>query len=451
MLLLLLTMASAAVLVATAASSQAQDREQSGAARVDVLHVEGPITPVVASYLARGLADAQSEGVDLIVIQLDTPGGSVQVTEELMKDMAASDVPIAVWVGPSGAMAGSVGTFITLAAHVAAMAPGTTIGAASPIGPQGGELPETIKSKLQNMLVTMVRSLTKRRGPQAQDWAESTVTHAVADDAESARQLDVIDLIVRDIPDLLRAISSPFAFRMNDKAVTLEVANAIVRDVEMSAAEKILHKIASPDLAYILLALGLLGIVFEFSSPGFGFAGVVGAICLLFGVYAMGVLPANYTGVAMIALAFALFVADAKLGTSGLLAMGGVVAMVAGGMLLFDSPIYAVSQPVLWTTALSCGAFFAFAAGAVFRSQRRRPTTGREGLVGARGVVRTPLTPEGLVVVQGETWRATADDGPFDAGASVVVSAVEGLRVRVRAAGVHTTDEHATDSAESET
>jgi len=431
LLTLLLTAA-----VATSAfppSARGQEDVARSGPRVDVLHVEGAITPVVATYLERGLTDAQASGVDLVVIRLDTPGGSVQVTEGLMKEMAASDVPIAVWVGPSGAKAASAGTFITLAAHVAAMAPGTSIGAASPVGPQGGDLPETIKSKMTSMLVTTMRALAKRRGRDAQNWVESAIVDARSDDAATVKELGVIDLIARDIPDLLRQITAPYEIRLRDRRVYVELVDAQVRDVEMGAVEKILHTISDPSVAYLLLALGMLGLFFEFANPGFGLAGVVGAICLLFGSYALGVLPANYAGVALIVVAFALFFADAKLGTSGLLAMGGIVAMAAGGMLLFDSPIFAVSPVVIWTTSIACGLFFAFVAGAAFRAQRLKPATGSEAMVGAQGLARSRLSPDGLVVVWGETWRATAEDGPLDKGAAVEVTEVEGLRVRVRA------------------
>ena len=412
----------------------AQEQREEGRPRVDVLHVEGAITPVVASYLERGLTDADERGVDVIVIRLDTPGGSVSVTDGIMKRMLASETPIVVWVGPRGAMAASAGTFITLAAHVAAMSPGTSIGAASPIGSEGQEIGETAKAKIVNTLVTQMRNLAERRGVQAQDWAEDAVRNARSSSEQEVLDLRVIDLVAADIENLLSQLDGR-AVTIQDKPVALKTFGAEVRDVEMSAVESLLHTIASPNIAVILMSLGMMGLVYEFANPGFGLGGVVGGICLLLGVYAMGVLPANYAGLALFVLAFALFFADAKLGTGGLIALGGVVSMVAGGLILFDSPIYEVSQPLIWSIAISCGAFFAFAASAVMRVREKPVTTGSEALIGATGIARTALAPEGPVMVRGETWRATVEGNEHvAAGEAVEVIAVEGLRLRVRAA-----------------
>lgn len=403
--------------------------------RVDVLHVEGAITPVVAAYIERALEDAQDEGVGLVVIRLDTPGGSVAVTDGIVKRMLTSDVPIVVWVGPRGAMAASAGTFITLAAHRAAMAPGTSIGAASPIAGQGQEMTDTQRAKIENTLVSQVRNMAERRGIQAQDWAEDAVREAASATQQEALDLGVIDFVAANLDDLLSQLHGR-PLTVAERAVQLDTYGAEVRHVEMSGLESLLHALASPNVAYILLSLGMMGLVYEFASPGFGFGGVVGSICLLLGVYALGVLPANYAGVALLLLAFALFFADAKLGTGGLIALGGVVSMIIGGMILFDAPELRVSPGVLWPSALACGAFFAFAASRVLAINKKRATTGREGLVGATGTARGDLAPEGMVVVRGETWRATAEGGDVAAGRAVEVVAVEGLRLRVRAAPV---------------
>ncbi len=419
------------------AAAQAQDAARDGGRaavpRVDLLHVDGPITSVVAGYVERSLDDAEEDGTDVVVIRLDTPGGGVAITEEIMKRMLASKIPVVVWIGPEGAMAGSAGTFITLAAHLAAMAPGTSIGAASPIGPQGEELGETARAKMMNTLVTQMRNLAKRRGPQAMDWAEDAIRDARSSTDEEVLELRVIDLLARDVDDLLSQLDGRAAI-VGGAPVALHTLGAVVREVRMSRAESLLVALASPNVAYILMTLGMMGLVYEFASPGFGLGGVVGSICLLLGVYVLGILPANYAGVGLMLLAFALFFADAKLGTGGLIAMGGVVSMVIGGMILFDSPIFAISPAVLWTTALACGAFFAFAASAVLRSQGLKATTGREGLVGAMGRVVSRLAPEGTVRVQGETWKASAADGPYEPGAEIEVTAVQGLQLEVRAA-----------------
>jgi len=322
---------------------------------------------------------------------------------------------------------------VTLAAHVAAMAPGTSIGAASPVGPEGQDLPDTMRSKAESIMVTQIRNLAARRGEQAQDWAEDAVLRAVSASPEEALSHNVVDLIAASLEDLLSQLHGR-PLTVGDRAVVLDTYGAEVRDVEMSALESFFGALASPNVAYILMTLGMMGLVYEFASPGFGFGGVVGSICLLLGVYSLGMLPANYAGVALLLLAFALFFADAKLGTGGLIALGGVVSMVVGGMILFDAPELSVSPAILWPTALACGAFFAFAASRVLAINRKRATTGREGLVGATGSARGTLAPDGIVLVWGETWRATAEGGDVAAGQAVEVVAVEGLRLRVRAA-----------------
>ena len=426
---LLFALLAIAGVLARAQSDDSDDRRS-----VHVLHFEGAVTPVVASYLADALDAAEAAGAELAVIRLDTPGGSVEVTDDITRRMQSSEIPVVVWVGPRGAMAASAGTFVTLAGHVAAMAPGTSIGAASPVGQQGEDLPETARSKTVNMLVTRVRNLAERRGIQAQDWAESAVRDAISATAEEAQRLNVVDLLAADLDDLLRQLDGR-PVNVGSRTVALRTTGAEIVDVPMGAVDRVLHTLASPNLAYILMTLGMMGLIYEFSNPGFGLGGVVGGICLLLGVYALGVLPATYTGVALMLLAFALFFAGVELGTNGLIAMGGVVALIAGGVLLFDAPEVAVSPSVLVTVAACCGAFFLFAARMALRAQRRTATTGREGLVGAVGIARTGLEPEGIVVVWGENWRATAAGGTVAKGAAIEVEAVDGLRVRVRAAG----------------
>jgi membrane-bound serine protease (ClpP class) len=406
---------------------------QDDAPRAHVLHVEGPITAVVAQYVERGVSEADEEGAELLIVRLDTPGGSVDITDGILREMDTSPIPVVVWIGPRGAMAGSAGTFIALGAHLAAMAPGTTIGAASPVGPQGEDIPDTMKAKVENMLVKRVENLAQRRGEQAVAWARDAVLDARVSNEQEALDLRVVDFVATDLEDLLLQLDGR-AVQVRNVAVGISTAGMVLEDVPMSVVERGLHVIGNPSIAWILLSLGMAGLIYEFTIPGFGFSGVVGGICLILGLWAMGTLPVNYAGVALLLVAFALFVADVKVGASGLLAMGGVVALVLSGMLLFNSPLYSVSKTVVVTTALLIGAFFVFAGRMVIAIREKQVTTGSEGLIGARGEVREDLDPEGLVSVWGEVWRARAEGEPIPRGESVEVLEVNNLRLRVRRA-----------------
>lgn len=400
--------------------------------RIGVLNVKGPITPVVLSYLNRGLGYAQDGNVSLLVIQLDTPGGSVEIMKSLTDEMIRSPVPIVVWVGPEGARAASAGTFVVLAAHVAAMAPGTTIGAASVVSMQGEELDETSKAKITNDLTARIRNFTQRRGPQAQEWAERTVTEAIAATADEVYKLGVIDYIAPTIPDLLRQMDG-MTVRVAGQDVVLRTADVPVETLPMTLPEQFLHLITDPNIAFILLTLGLNGILFELSSPGGFAAGIIGGICLVLGLYALGVLSVNWTGILFIILAFILFIVDIKAATHGVLTVGGVASFVFGALILFSSPIYAVSRALVFSVALATGAFFAFAVSKALLAQKRQPSTGREALIGKRAVVRAPLEPEGLVLLAGELWKARAAEGTIGRGETVEVIGLEGFTVIVRA------------------
>ncbi len=397
-----------------------------------VLNVKGPITPVVLSYLNRGLEYAQNGNASLIVIQLDTPGGSVEIMKSLTDEMIRSYVPIAVWVGPEGARAASAGTFVTLAAHVAAMAPGTTIGAASVVSMQGEELDETSKAKITNDLTARIRNFTQRRGPQAQEWAERTVTEAIAATADEVYQLGVIDFVAPTIPDLLRQMDG-MTVRVAGQDMVLRTADLPVENVPMTLPEQLLHLITDPNIAFILLTLGLNGLLFELSSPGGFAAGIIGGICLVLALYALGVLSVNWTGILFIILAFVLFIADIKATAHGVLTVGGIASFVFGALILFSSPIYTISRALVFSVALGTGAFFAFAVSKALLAQKRRPSTGREALIGRRAVVRVPLEPEGMVMLAGELWMARAEQGTIDRGETVEVVGLDGFTVIVRA------------------
>jgi membrane-bound serine protease (ClpP class) len=400
------------------------------ATHVDVLEIEGPVTPIMISYIERGIRTAEDDGAQALVIVLDTPGGQVDLMNEVVQAILRSRVPVMVYVYPSGAYAASAGTLITLAGHIAAMAPGTTIGAASPVGSQGEDLGETLETKLKEDLKAQARALADRRGEEAVAWAESAVEEAKAATAHEALEMGVIDFVASDLSDLLQQ-ADRFQVTIQGQEVVLETAGARIEELPMTFVEQVLHTITNPTIAFILLTIGVNAILFELSSPGGYAGGIVGGICLLLAFYALGVLPVNYTGLIFIALAFVLFVVDLKAPTHGVLTVGGVVSLVAGALLLFNSPLYRVSLSAVVAVAVVTGLFFAFALAKVIQSRRRPAVTGREGLVGRVGVARTRLDPEGTVLVQGELWRSTAIDGPIERDERVNVVAVEGFTLRV--------------------
>ena len=424
---ILLILGILAVVLGGAASARAQG------SRADLLEVKGPVTPMVASYIRRGIREAESDGAVCLIVQLDTPGGSVGVMAEIVQAIANARVPVVVYVAPSGAMAASAGTFVVLSGHVAAMAPGTTIGAAHPVGAQGEDLSETMKEKEVNALAAQVRALAQRRGEKALNWVERAVRESVSATANEALELGVIDVIADDTEDLLAKLDG-MTLSVANAEVTLHTREAFIRPIAMTPVEGFFHAVSDPTIAYILLIVGINALILEFSSPGGFMAGVIGVICLLLGLYALGTLSVNYTGLLLIGLAFALFIAEALTPTTGALAAAGVGALVLGSMLLFDSPYLAVSRGVIAGVALATGGFFLFAVSAIVRARRRCVATGREALVGRKARVRRALNPEGTIFLEGELWSAVAEDGPIARGEEVEVLALEGFRLRVRRA-----------------
>jgi membrane-bound serine protease (ClpP class) len=401
------------------------------ARHVDVLTIEGPVTPIMISYIQRGIETAEREGAEALIIQLDTPGGQIDLMSDVVQSLLRADVPVAVYVYPPGAYAASAGTLITLGAHIAAMAPGTTIGAASPVGSQGEDLGETLETKVKEDLKAQSRALAQRRGEDAVAWAESAVEEAKAATAREALELGVIDFVAIDLDDLLAQMDG-FEVTVNQRDVVLETAGAAIREQPMTVVEQFLHIITNPTIAFILLTLGINALLFELSSPGGYVAGIVGTICLLMAFYALGVLPVNYTGLILIALAFVLFVVDIKAPTHGALTVGGIVALVAGALILFNSPLYRISLGAIVAVAAVTGLFFAFAIGKAVQAQRRQAVTGREGLVGQLAETRTSLDREGTVFLKGELWDAVAIDEPIARGECVEVVAVDGFRLQVK-------------------
>jgi membrane-bound serine protease (ClpP class) len=408
-------------------------RDADVARHVDVLEIEGAVTPIMISYFQRGIQTAESDGAEALIIKLNTPGGQIDLMNEIVQAILLADVPVVVYVYPPGAYAASAGTLITLGAHVAAMAPGTTIGAASPVGSQGEDLGETLETKVKEDLKAQARALAQRRGEEAVAWAESAIEEAKAATAAEALEMGVIDFVAFTLEDLLEQMDG-FEVEVKLREVTLQTAGATVQEVPMTFVEQFLHIITNPTIAFILLTIGLNAILFELSSPGGYAAGIVGAICLLLAFYSLGVLPVNYTGLIFVALAFVLFVVDVKAPTHGVLTVGGIASLVAGALLLFNSPLYRVSLSAVIALAVVTGLFFAFAIAKVAQAQRRPAVTGREGLIGQVAQARTILDPSGTVLIKGELWDATAQDGPIAAGESVEIVGVDGFHLQVRRA-----------------
>lgn len=400
---------------------------------VKLAQFKGPVTPVLASYIERAIADAEATGAAALVIELDTPGGSVDITKALTQRMTSAQVPIIVYVAPRGAHAGSAGTFITLAGHLAAMAPGSSIGAASPVGSEGADLPDTLKAKAVNILVADIKNLAARRGEEAVAWAEKAVSEAAAATADEALALGVIDVVAADVPDLLRQLDGR-TVQIAGEEITLRLSDLPVQDVPLSFLESFLNQLTNPALAAILLTIGLNAILFELSNPGGYVAGLIGVVCLLLAFYALGTLNANWAGLGFIALAFVLFVLDLKAPTHGALTLGGIVSFVFGAFMLFNNSDVNVPWAPIIASALATAAFFVFAISKALAAQRRRPTTGMEGMIGAVAEVRQPLDPTGMVLASGELWRAESQSGPIAAGERVIVTGQRGFVLRVKKA-----------------
>jgi len=402
-----------------------------GASVVSVIRIEGPIGPVAAEYLQTNLSQAEVDEAQCLIVELDTPGGLDASMRLMVKSILNASIPVVVYVCPSGARAASAGMMITLAAHVAAMAPGTNIGAAHPVTMGGKKLSEEMQKKLENDAAAYVRSIAARRGRNAK-WAERAVRESVSATAQEALKLGVIDLIALDLGDLLRKLDGRKVVTVGGER-TLRTRGAQVRRYALGMRGRILSALSNPNVVYLLLMLGMAGLYFELAHPGAILPGVVGAICLILAFYSLQTLPVNYAGVLLIILGVVLLIAEAKVAGYGLLGVGGVISMLLGSLMLFSSPLpwMRLSWKVVVPTVVLTGGLLFLSAGLVFRAQRRRPLTGVEGLVGEEGVAITDLQPEGKVLVHGEYWNARAET-PVRRGGRVKVVQVGGrFRLRV--------------------
>jgi membrane-bound serine protease (ClpP class) len=427
----------AAAVLALALLFLAPSRAQEGG-RALLLEIDGAIGPGSADYLADGLEHAAETGAAIAVVRLDTPGGLDSATRGMVQAILASPVPVAVWVGPAGARAASAGAFLLTAAHVAAMAPGTATGAATPVqlGGGGGEDgPSTLERKATEDAAAYIRGLTETRGRDP-DWAELAVREAASASAAEALELGAIDLVADDPRDLLRRIDGRVVALPAGPA-RLETAAVPVERFEPTWRHRLLSFLADPNVAYLLLLVGVYGLIFEFTAPGFGVGGLVAVLALPLGLYAMNLLPVDGAGLALAGLGLALLVAEAFVPSFGLLGAAGLAAFVLGSAILFDAralpadlPDFALSPWVVGVSALLTAAFLLVVVRAAWRAQGRPVATGGRGMLGASGVVVGWSGAEGVVRVHGERWAATADR-PLPEGAAVRVRGRRGLRLEV--------------------
>ncbi len=409
--------------------------DESAAKRiVAVATYEGVINPVAAEYLSEVIARASEDRAEVLIIRLDTPGGLDTSMRIIIKAMSASEVPLIVYVAPVGARAASAGVFITLSAHIAAMAPGTNIGAAHPVAMGGGEMDKEMKKKVENDAAAYIKSIAEKHGRNVK-WAEEAVRQSVSATETEAVKLKIIDLVAEDLPALLAAVDGKTVETMGGKRV-LRTKSAELKPLPMSGRLKALNALSDPNIAYILMLLGIYGLIFELSNPGAILPGVVGAICLILAFYSFQTLPINYAGLLLILLAVILFIAEIKVPSYGLLTVGGVVSMVLGSLLLIktDMPFLRISWWVILPTALTTALFFVLVMGMAWRMHHRRPVTGLEAFIGATGVTRTAINRTGRVMVRGELWEAMSPEA-IPEGEAVEVTAVEGLKLHVKRAG----------------
>jgi len=396
---------------------------------VNIITIDGVIGPVSSRIIVDAIKASVKDGAEALIIELNTPGGLDESMRIIIKEILNSDVPIVVYVSPSGSRAASAGVFITLAAHIAAMAPGTNIGAAHPVS-LGGQIDSTMVEKITKDAVAYVKSIAAKRGRNIQ-WAEQSVRKSESIPEYEALKLKVIDLVAKNIGELLD--------KCDGKKVSLPVGEKVlntkgieIRTIKISWRDKLLAIIANPTIAYVLLNLGMLGIFFELSNPGSILPGVVGAICLILAFFAFQSLPINLAGLLLILLALLLFILEVKVPSHGALTIGGVISMLIGSFMLINSPspYMKISVLVILVTVLSVALFFIFAVGLGLKAQRRKPTTGDKGLLGDIGLARSRIDPDGYVFIQGELWKAYSDT-PIEQGQKVKVVAVENLTLKV--------------------
>jgi membrane-bound serine protease (ClpP class) len=400
-----------------------------GSGRVLVVQLEGPVSPVTAEALVAAVDRAERQGYRALVIEIDTPGGLESSMRDMVKRMLASKVPILTWVTPGGARAASAGVFVTMAGDVAAMSPGTNIGAATPINLQG-PMDSTLARKATNDAAAFARTVAAQRG-RSIAWAEKAVRSAVAASETEAVDLGVVDFIASTLPELL-AKAEGRTWRRGDERHLLRVRGLPVDRLEPGFRQRLLAILAEPSVAYILLMLGFYGLLFELQNPGAILPGVVGGICLILAFFALSTLSVNYAGIALLLLAVVFFIAEIKVASHGMLAAGGIISMVLGSIILFRGEGSRLPWTVIGGATLATAAFFLLVVGAGLRAQRLAVRTGSAGLRGRRATVIERLSPTGMVRIDGELWRASSAEGTVDVGSDVEITGNEGLTLKVR-------------------
>lgn len=419
-------------LMAVGLSVLAQPKDSS-APHVDLIVIDGSINPAVDDFIRESIGRAKSNGARALIIQLDTPGGLLSSTRTIVKEMLSAQVPIMVHVAPSGAGAGSAGVFITMAAHIAAMAPATNIGAAHPVAGGGQEVKGVMGEKIENFTASFSETIAQKRGRNT-EWAIEAVRRSVSITETDALKKKVIDIIAKDIDDLLRQADGR-KVDLDGRITTLSVKGANVVRHDMSLKQKIVNAIADPNIAYMLLMAGILGLYMEFSNPGVMFPGVTGAICLVMALISLQLLSFNYAGLILIVLGIALLIGEAFMPSFGILGIGGVVSLALGSFLLFDTPNsdLTIDRSIIFTAVATMATLVLAISYLVFRSQKAKPTLGMEGLIGEIGEVRAKLSPSGKVFVHGEYWNAqTQADAQIDVGERVQIVGYEGMNLKVK-------------------
>jgi membrane-bound serine protease (ClpP class) len=415
--------------------------QQSGS-KVFVLTMDGPLTPAFNQYLDRGLRIAERENAEAVILRLNTPGGSIDLMQDMVESIRASQVPVIVYVWPRGAIAGSAGTVITLAGHAAAMAPETAIGAASPVGGEGQDLGQTLEAKQKNILKATVRSLAAGRGQEAISLAESTIESAQAVSVQEAHQVGLVDFVAKDLQDLMKQLDG-HTVTTSLGEVSLHTAAAETSLLDISFIEQLLATLTNPNIIFLLLTVGVQAILIEISAPGGWLAGFIGVVCLALATYGLGVLPVNWFGLVFLGTAFVLFILDIKAPTHGALTAAGVASLIVGALVLFNTPnvpsFQQVSVPLVVGVSVAMGGIFFIFMGFALRAQRSPVRVGHESLIGRTGIARSRLLPGkggGSVQLGGELWSAELAEGDqeISPGERVEVVQVQGIRLFVRRA-----------------
>ena len=409
---------------------------------IDVAKIDGAINPVVTDFLHDEIKKANEENVECLIIQFNTPGGLLKSTRLIVSDMLASDVPIVVYVSPAGAQAASAGVFITLAANISAMAPGTNIGAAHPVMmSEGGQSNkkdslDIMMEKVTNDAAAFIRSIAEKRH-RSIEWAEKAVRQSVSISETEAVKENIIDIIAKDLNDLLVQLDGRKVETASGER-TIITQNAEIRFKEMNVVQKLLDIISDPNIAYILMMIGIYGLIFELSNPGSILPGIVGVISIVLAFYSFHTLPINYAGLALIVFAVILFIAEIKIVSHGLLTAGGIISFVVGSLMLINTDVsfefVSISLSVIITVTILTVLFFVFAIGKGLAAQRKQPSTGSEGLIGEIGIALSEISPDqsGQVSLHGEIWNAESQEDEIANGMKVQVVGIEGLKLRIK-------------------